>query len=171
MTNNTSLNDVPASQTYQNKKRFLGLRDYIFFTKKKILMSILFGDSIFELRKFICFIRIPFVQRLATKEAQDRAALWNAPVRTEVIASPKTPGVIALPVGLEKYVLTPALLTFYGVTIALLDVHIASTEVSVIASVDPASANPGSLANFVRRNVKLVSGVMDVLMLVIVHLM
>ena len=80
-------------------------------------------------------------------------------------------GVIALPVGSEKCVLTPALLIFYGVTIALILVHVAWTEVSVIDSVDTANANPGSLANFVKRNVKLVSGVMHVLMFVIVHLM
>ena len=152
-------------------KRGFWVCETTYFLQKKIVMSILFGDSIFELRKFICFIRIPFALRVATKEAQDLVAHWNASVKTEVIASPKMPGVIAPPVGSEKSVLTPALLTFYGVTIALLHVHIASTEVSVIASVDPASANPGSLANFVRRNVKLVSGVMDVLVLVIVLLM
>ena len=56
-------------------------------------------------------------------------------------------------------------------TIAPMHVQFASTEVSVIALVDPASANPGSSANSVKRNVKLVSGVMDVLMFVIVHLM
>ena len=81
------------------------------------------------------------------------------------------PRVTALRVGLEKSVLTLAPLTIYGVTIAPMHVHIASTEVSVIASMDPASASPGLLANSVKKNVKLVSGVMDVLMLVIVHLM
>ena len=112
-----------------------------------------------------------FVLRVATKEAQDLTAPKNAPVRTEVIAPPKIPGAAALRVGSEKSVLIPALLTFYGVTTVLIHVHIASTEVSVIASVDPASANPGLLANFVRRNVKLDAGVLDVLMFVIVHLM
>ena len=81
------------------------------------------------------------------------------------------PGVIALRAGLEKSVLTPVLLTFYGVTIAPMHVQFAPMEVSVIGSMDPASANPGSLAHSVNRNVKMVSGVMGVLILVIVHLM
>ena len=81
------------------------------------------------------------------------------------------PGVIVPPGGLGKFVLTPVLLIFDGVIIALIHVHIASMEVSVIASMDPASANPGSLAHSVNRNVKLVFGVMGVLILVIVRSM
>ena len=135
------------------------------------MIFILFGDGNFELRKYNSFTRTQFVLRVATEEAQGLAAPWNVPVRTEVIASLKTLGVIALRVGSEKSVLTPVLLTFYGVTIAPIHVQIVSTEVGVIASMDPASASPGLLAKYVKKNVKSVSGVMDVLVLVIVHLM